>query len=76
MADNTKLLESIDHRLKMMLKIEVEDRLDQHDTMKEKVETLHGLGFDTQEMAEMIGTSPASIRATRSDLREQGRIDD
>lgn len=75
MTDEIELLESIDRRLKMLLKLEVKTRIDDLDTNKEKVRALHGLAFDTKEMAEMIGTTPASVRAARSNLREAGEID-
>jgi len=71
-----EILESIDHRLKMLLRLEVEEELEEMDTNKEKVKVLHQMGFERKEMAEMIGTSPGSIRASLSALRGDGDIDD
>lgn len=71
-----ELLRSIDNRLKWLLKIEVETQFDEGATNKEKVKMLHKMGFNTDEMAEVVGTSEGSIRSTRSDLREEGVIDD
>jgi len=76
MTDQPELLESIDHRLKMLVKLEVEKKIQGLDTNKEKVLALHGLGFSTKEMAEMIDTTPASVRGARSTLREEGDIDE
>lgn len=76
MPDETELLESIDHRLKMLLRLQVEDKLEDMDTNKEQVRVLHEMGFSNQEMAEMIGTSAGSVRASLSSLREDGEIDD
>jgi predicted ArsR family transcriptional regulator len=70
-----ELLESIDNRLKWLLKLEVENQFDDDATNKEKVRMLHQMGFDNPEMAEVVGTSKASIRATLSDLREEGAIE-
>lgn len=75
MTGETEILESIDRWLKMLVKLEVESKIEELDTNKEKVRALHGLGFDTKEMAEMIGTTPASVRAARSNLRDAGEID-
>lgn len=71
-----EILESIDHRLKMLLRLEVEEELEEMDTNKEKVRVLHQMGFETKEMAEMIGTSPGSVRGSLSTLRDDGEIDD
>jgi DNA-directed RNA polymerase specialized sigma24 family protein len=60
----------------MLLRLEVEEGLDELDTNKEKVKVLHEMGFETKEMAEMIGTSSGSIRGALSTLREDGEIDD
>lgn len=76
MTDETEILKSIDRRLKMLVKLEVESKIDDLDTNKEKVLALHGLGFDTNEMAEMIDTTPASVRAAKSNLREAGDLDE
>jgi len=70
-----EILESIDHHLKMLLRLEVEDQLEEIDTNKDKVKVLHEMGFETKEMAEMIGTTSGSIRASLSNLRENGDID-
>lgn len=75
MTNEKELLESIDHRLKMLLKLRVKETLEDHETNKEKVKLLHEMGFDTAEMAEMIGTTPGSVRGTRASLREEGEID-
>jgi len=76
MTDQPELLESIDHRLKMLVKLEVEKKIQGLDTNKEKVLALHGLGFSTKEMAEMIDTTPASVRGARSTLRDEGEVDE
>lgn len=76
MTKQEDLLASIDNSLQRLLRLEVEERLDEQDTVKEKVLELHGLGFDTKEMADLIGTSPATVRSARSSLRDEGQIDD
>lgn len=76
MTGETEILESIDRWLKILVKLEVESKIDELDTNKEKVRALHGLGFDTKEMAEMIGTTSASVRAAKSNLREAGELDE
>lgn len=76
MTTEKELLESIDHRLKMLLKLEAQKRLDDLDTNKEKVKELHGMGFENAEMAEMIGTTAGSVRGTKTSLRQEGEIDD
>lgn len=73
--DAKELLESIDNRLKWLLKLEVEANFDDDATNKDKVKLLYNMGFDNSEMAEVVGTSKASIRATISNLREEGEID-
>jgi CRP-like cAMP-binding protein len=75
MTNEKELLESIDHRLKMLLKLIAKETLEDHESNKEKVKLLHEMGFDTAEMAEMIGTTPGSVRGTRASLREEGEID-
>jgi len=74
--DQKEVLESIDHRLKMLLRLEAEEKLEDMDTNKQKVKTLHEMGFETKEMAEMIGTSAGSIRGSLSSLRDDGEIED
>jgi CRP-like cAMP-binding protein len=71
-----ELLESIDHRLKMLLKLQIEEKLDEYDTSKDKVKVLHKMGFDTSDMVEIVGTSRGSVRKILSRLRKQGEIDD
>lgn len=75
MTKDSELLESIDHRLKMLLKLRVENKLEECDTNKEQVKILHEMGFDTQETADLIGTSSGSVRASLSQLRKDGDID-
>lgn len=75
MPTEKELLERIDHRLKMLLKLEARKVLADLETNREKVRLLHEMGFDTGEMAEMIGTSAGSVRATRANLRNEGEID-
>lgn len=70
-----EVLESIDHRLKMLLRLEIEEELDEIDTNKQKVKVLHEMGFETNEMAEIIGTSPGSVRGSLSTLRDDNEID-
>lgn len=73
--ESKTLLESIDNRLKWLLQLKVEEQFDDDATNKEKVKKLYQMGFDTQEMAEAIGTSDSSIRGTLSSLRNDGEID-
>lgn len=70
-----ELLESIDNRLKWLLKLEIEKQFDDSITNKEKVRILYEMGFDSPEMAEIVGTSKGSIRGTLSALRDEGEID-
>ena len=44
-----EILESIEHRLKMLLRLEVEEELEEMDTNKEKVKVLDQMGFETKE---------------------------
>jgi len=74
--DETKeLLKSIDNRLKWLLQLRVDEQFDDGATNKEKVKTLHQMGFGNEEMAEVVGTSESSIRGTVSTLRNEGEID-
>lgn len=70
-----ELLESIDNRLKWLLQLRVEEQFDDGATNKEKVKLLYQMGFSSQEMAEVVGTSASSIRGTVSTLRDDGEID-
>jgi len=70
-----ELLESIDNRLKWLLQLRVEEQFDDGATNKEKVKLLHQMGFSSQEMAEVVGTSASSIRGTVSTLRDEGEIE-
>ena len=74
--DETKaLLRSIDNRLKYLLQLRVEGHFDDGATNKEKVQLLYEMGFRTDEMAEIVGTSTGSIRGTVSSLRNEGLVD-
>jgi transposase len=70
-----ELLESIDNRLKWLLQLRVEEQFDDGATNKEKVKLLHQMGFSSQEMAEVVGTSASSIRGTVATLRDEGEIE-
>lgn len=74
-SDTNELLESIDNRLKWLLQLRVEEQFEEGATNREKVKMLSRMGFDNHEMAEVVGTSEASIRGTLSDLRQDGEID-
>ncbi|GAB3679666.1 hypothetical protein GCM10028857_01350 [Salinarchaeum chitinilyticum] len=73
--DSKELLESIDNRLKWLLQLRVEEQFDDGATNKEKVKMLYRMGFSTQEMAEVVGTSESSIRGTVSQLRDEGLVE-
>lgn len=74
-SDTDELLKSIDRRLKSLLRLKAEETFDDEATNKEKVKKLSQLGFETAEMAEIVGTSQSSIRGTQSTLRAEGEID-
>lgn len=74
-GETTALLESIDNRLKWLLQLRVEEQFDDSATNKQKVKMLYQMGFNNQEMAEVVGTSESSIRGTVSQLRKDGEID-
>lgn len=69
-------LENIDNRLKWLLTLRIEEHFDDESTNEERVELLHKIGFSNDEMADMVGTSSDSIRATLSNLRAKGVIED
>lgn len=69
------ILESIDNTLKRLLAIQVEAQFDEDASNRDKVKRLYDLGFDNDEMAEIIGTSQSSIRGTVSSLRSDGEIE-
>lgn len=75
MVDSDEWLESIDNRLKWLLQLKVEEQFDDGATNKAKVKKLYQMGFENDEMAEVVGTSEGSIRGTLSDLRSEGEID-
>jgi DNA-directed RNA polymerase specialized sigma24 family protein len=76
MDEETKeLLKSIDNRLKWLLQLRAEERLEEEDTNKQKVKILYQMGFSNQEMAQIIGTSPGSVRGTVSKLKDEKKID-
>jgi len=70
-----ELLKSIDNRLKWLLQLRVEEQFEDGATNKEKVKSLYQMGFNNQEMAEVVGTSASSIRGTVSQLRDEGEIE-
>ena len=70
-----EMLESIDNRLKWLLRFRVEEQFGDGATNKEKVKLLYQMGFSNQEMAEVVGTSASSIRGTVSILRKEGKIE-
>jgi hypothetical protein len=76
MTDKKEVLESIDHRLKMLLKLEVEDELEDYDTKKEKIRVLHEMGFDKSDMVELVDSTRGSVRTTLNTLNEEDKIDD
>jgi DNA-directed RNA polymerase specialized sigma24 family protein len=71
-----ELLESIDQRLKTLIRLKIQDEIESYETTKEKVKVLNELGFNNSEMAEIIGTSEGSVSGTLSRLRSNGEIDD
>lgn len=71
-----KVLESIDDKLSWLLKLRVEEHFVEGATNQEKVEMMYRMGFGNQEMAELINTTTSSIRATLSNLRKEGVIED
>lgn len=76
MTDGNELFKSIDRRLKMLVTIEAKQCIRELDTNKEKIRELHELGFHTSEIADLVDTTPASVRAAKSSLREAGEIDE
>lgn len=73
--ETQELLKSIDNRLKWLLKLEVEDQFDNGATNKTKIKVLYKMGFSNGEMAEVVSTSKASVRATLSNLRDEGAVE-
>lgn len=71
-----KLLESIDNRLKWLLKLRVRDHFEEETTNKEKIKTLYNMNFSNSEMADILGISEGSVRGTISTLRKEGAIDE
>lgn len=71
-----ELLENIDTHLKWLLTLRIEEHFDDEPTNEEKVELLHKIGFSNDEMADIVGTTIGSIRATKSNLRNKGVIED
>lgn len=76
MSDEVELLESIDHKLKMLVTLAASERVEDLETNKAKVRELHSIGLGTNEIAELIQTTPASVRAAKSNLRQEGVIDE
>lgn len=75
-GDVAELLKSIDRNIKLLLRLRAVEKIQGLDTNSDKVLTLHRIGLDTGEIAEIIGTSPASVRAARSRLKKSGEIDE
>lgn len=75
MTDTQETLEEIRDSINNLLKLKALDHVDEEASNKEKVEFLYRMDFDTGEMAEIIGTSRASIRSTLSTLRDDDIID-
>jgi Mn-dependent DtxR family transcriptional regulator len=73
--NNKELLESIDNRLKTLLKLRAKDYLEEDSTTKEKVKKLYKMGLTNGEMAEIIDTSKSSVSGTVSHLRSKGEIE-
>lgn len=76
MSMDSELLEAIDQKLSHLLRLKVEEKFEEDATNKEKIRILYKFGFSTSEMADIIGTSNASVRGTLSSLRQEGAIDD
>lgn len=59
-------IESADAPTRGLLMMELEERVSEYDKMAEKVAALEVLSLETKTIASLIGTTPASVRATRS----------
>ena len=69
------ILESIDNRLKYLLKLQAKENFDEEATIKQKVKQLHPMGFSNQEMADIIGTTSKTVAARKSDLKSEDKIE-
>lgn len=74
-SDTDDLLRSIDACLKLLLRLKIGEPFGEDATNRDKVKVLYQLGFDTAGMADVMGTTEGSIRATKSDLRSDGEIE-
>lgn len=73
-SDTYDILESIDTRLKWLLQLRMEEYFDEDATNQEKIKKLYQMGFNNEEMAEVVGTSEGSVRGAISKLRKEGKI--
>lgn len=74
--DATELLERIDSTLNRLLRLRIEEYLEDGLTKKEQVGILYDLGFSNEEMAEITDSSEGSVRKYLSELRQEGVIEE
>jgi DNA-binding CsgD family transcriptional regulator len=66
-------LDSIDRKLAILLKLTALS-LSPDGTKSELISLLASVDLAPKEIADIVGTSPASVRATLSRLRKEGKL--
>jgi predicted Rossmann fold nucleotide-binding protein DprA/Smf involved in DNA uptake len=74
MSESEKeILESIDRRLESMLKLLASEQLSEEPT-REQVKRLHQMGFEPEEIGDVIGETQNNVTSHLYNLREDDEI--
>jgi len=63
---NNKILEELQRITKILVLIASEGKI-----QREKIEILSNIGFQPKEIAELLGTTPGTVRVTLADIRKK-----
>lgn len=70
MSDETSELREINEKLDRILKLMIQQQFDEDETIQDKIRFLLRMGFDdNQEMADMIGTTKATVKTEKSKVK-------
>jgi DNA-directed RNA polymerase specialized sigma24 family protein len=65
---NNKIQEELQRITKILILIATEGK-----NQREKIETLSNIGFQPKEIAELLGTTPGSVRVALVDIRKKSK---
>lgn len=75
MTDEKEILEDIDNKLKWLIRLQAQPVLED-ETSKGKIKTLYRMGFDRQEIADILDKTPNNVGAQLSQMRSAGELDE